>query len=178
MANPSRRYMKPFGWGEQNVTFNVEADSPAHKFLQNKLGVTTLNPHPSPLSLNKVKIVPSKLPNKVLTALQDIVSAENLAVDEETRKQFCGGRSYRDLINMRSLELKAAPDAVVYPTNKEQIQQILKLCVEQRVAIVPYGGGTSVVGGLDPSIGKHKYCICIDLTKCNRILSIDKDSHY
>ena len=60
------------------------------------------------------------------------------------------GRSYPDLVRIRSGDASSAPDAVLFPGSAEVVAAVLGLCAEHRVAVVPFGGGTSVVGGVEP----------------------------
>ena len=54
---------------------------------------------------------------------------------------------------MRAGAPSGAPDAVVYPSSHEQVLSVLAVCGAERIAVVPFGGGTSIVGGLTPSVG-------------------------
>ena len=58
------------------------------------------------------------------------------------------GRSYHDLLRLRAGDLSAAPDAVLYPRGTEEVLAVLCYASEHGIAVVPYGGGTSVVGGV------------------------------
>ena len=64
--------------------------------------------------------------------------------------------SYPDLIRLRTGTLEAAPDAVVMPGSAEQVAALLEVCARERVAVVPFGGGTSVVGGVEPLAGRAR----------------------
>ena len=65
----------------------------------------------------------------------------------------CRGKSYLDLLRQRAGDCEDAPDAVVAPGDAREAQQVIYACSEEGVAVVPYGGGTSVVGGLEPLRG-------------------------
>ena len=55
-----------------------------------------------------------------------------------------------DLLRLRDGELGGAPDLVLLPGTHEQVLEALRICSSARIAVVPFGGGTSVVGGLEP----------------------------
>ena len=59
------------------------------------------------------------------------------------------GRSYRDLLRLRMGKLPGAPDVVLYPRGTAEVEQIMQLAVKRNVAVVPFGGGSSVVGGVE-----------------------------
>ena len=61
--------------------------------------------------------------------------------------------SYPDLVRLRSGRLASAPDAVVMPGSPEQVAALLEICSREGIAVVPFGGGTSVVGGVDAARG-------------------------
>jgi alkyldihydroxyacetonephosphate synthase len=95
--------------------------------------------------------------------------------DSEQRIRHAAGRSYPDLIRLRTGRLEAAPDAVAIPTQREAVEALLGVCSEHRVAVVPFGGGTSVVGGVDPLPGSQRAVISVDL-RALRAVEIDRVS--
>ncbi len=74
-------------------------------------------------------------------------------IDTETRVRHAAGRGYADLVRLRSGDFSGAPDAVLIPASAEQVAAVLAACAEHGVAVVPFGGGTSVVGGVEPLRG-------------------------
>ena len=78
-----------------------------------------------------------------------------LLTADEDRVRRAAGRSYPDLVRLRSGKLELAPDAVAVPRSTEQVAAVLAACAEAGVAVVPFGGGSSVVGGLDAVAGSH-----------------------
>src|SRR5690606_31319237 len=87
-----------------------------------------------------------------------------------------GGKSTPDLLRRRSGDATAAPDAVVLPGTSTEVAEVLALCAAERIAVVPFGGGTSVVGGVEPLRGPFASAITLDLARMNRLLSIDTES--
>ncbi|HEX7060133.1 MAG TPA: FAD-binding oxidoreductase [Solirubrobacterales bacterium] len=98
-------------------------------------------------------------------ALVDAVGEENVFTDTEDRLRHATGCGYADLARLRSGALEAAPDAVVLPGDAEQVKRVLQLCAAEGVAVVPFGGGTSVVGGIEPLRGDHERLISFDLSR-------------
>jgi alkyldihydroxyacetonephosphate synthase len=88
-----------------------------------------------------------------------------VSADHADRIRHAGGKSYPDLIRARSGDLEAAPDAVALPQGADQVARILEACSANNVAVVPFGGGTSVVGGVDPLRGEHGAVIALDLQR-------------
>jgi alkyldihydroxyacetonephosphate synthase len=69
-----------------------------------------------------------------------------------------------------------APDAVLLPADEDEIAKILKHCAQRSIAVVPFGGGTSVVGGLDPIRGDFKAVVSLDLRRLDELHGIDEIS--
>ncbi len=71
---------------------------------------------------------------------------------------------------------EGAPDAVVRPADREQLRAVLDRCARLSVAVVPWGGGTSVVGGVAPLRGEHAAVIALDMGSMARVLELDRQS--
>src|SRR3954470_9562697 len=100
--------------------------------------------NPAPLPQLRADSVRSRLP----ASLADLAS-----VDDLDRARHALGRSYRDIVRGIRGELSHVPDVVVRPRNEADVAAVLDWCSAARVAVVPYAGGTSVVGGVEPVVG-------------------------
>ena len=89
---------------------------------------------------------PSTLDDALLDGLRAVLGAEHVLTDDETRTLRTRGKSTPDLLRARAGDLTDAPDAVVRPDGREEVAAVLAWAVEHRVAVVPFGGGTSVTG--------------------------------
>ena len=101
------------------------------------------------------------------------MGAEHVLDDHATRLSRAAGRSYPDLVRLRSGRLDQAPDAVVRPADGAQVAAVIAACAEAGVAVVPFGGGTSVVGGVDAVRGSHAAAVSLDLSRMDRVLDLD-----
>lgn len=163
-----------WGWGETKVSYHIDHRPNLLKLLEKKFGITKLNPPFNP-SLEQVKLPPCKLDQNVWDQLVSIFDT-NIDQSPETRIRHTYGKSYRDIIRMRSLKIDVAPDAVVFPVNEDQIIRLMQICKDHHIAIMPFGGGSSVVGGLEPLRGKNIALIILNMTKMKAVLNIDKQS--
>lgn len=77
---------------------------------------------------------------------------------------------------LRGRELPTAPDVVALPGSHEEVLELLAICSQRRIAVVPFGGGTSVVGGLEPDATGFNGLVALDLRRMNALLSLDEDS--
>ena len=84
------------------------------------------------------------------------VGEDGVLTGAEDRLRHAAGRSYADLARLRSGRLEAAPDAVVLPARRRRARRVLEPARRSGVAVVPFGGGTSVVGGVEPLRGGHE----------------------
>jgi alkyldihydroxyacetonephosphate synthase len=89
--------------------------------------------------------------------------------DPEQRVRHSAGSSYPDLVRLRSGALEHAPDAIVLPADSRQLEAVLGACSAEDVAVVPFGGGTSVVGGVEPRSGGRNSVIALDLCRMREV---------
>ena len=103
-----------------------------------------------------VRLRPSALSPADREGLAAIVGVEYCGIDDRARLLRAGGKSTLDLLRRKDSGVQDAPDAVLLPGDEDEIAAILRYCADHSIAIVPFGGGTSVVGGLDPIRGDFK----------------------
>jgi len=108
-------------------------------------------------------------------ALVDAVGEENVFADAEDRIRHATGCGYVDLTRLRSGRLEQAPDAVLVPAGAEEVKRVLEICATDGIAVVPFGGGTSVVGGVAPLRGSHTRLVSLDLANL-RAAEVDNRS--
>ena len=109
---------------------------------------------------------------KLPAAIADAVGESAILTSHEHRLRRAAGKGYPDLIRLRAGALERAPDAVVMPASSGEVAAVLEACSGAGVAVVPFGGGTSVVGGVDPFAGAHERVIALDL---HRLRAVEVD---
>lgn len=105
--------------------------------------------------------------------LSAVVGADQVSADHRDRLLHAGGKSTPDLLRRRAEAPQDAPDAVVFPADHDQVLAVLTYCTEQSIAVVPFGGGTSVVGGVDPARGRFDTVIALDLRRLDGLSDVD-----
>lgn len=158
-----------WGWGDPAE----EASLPpaAEDLLRERRILSGAAPDPLP-ALEEVALPEAEeLPRAVV----DAAGPGAVSTSAEDRIRHAAGQSYLDLLTLRSGRLEAAPDAVIIPASAEAIPGLLQACSENRVAVVPFGGGTSVVGGVAPLRGECDRVIALDLVNL-RGIEIDTTS--
>jgi len=133
---------------------------------------------------SRPRALPRRSPDEVtlsasrLTA-EDLSALDALApttLDDEVRRRHLGGKSTPDLLARRLVARQVAPDAVVSPGDHASVQAVLAFCDAGDIAVVPFGGGSSVVGGVEPDAGGHRAVIALDLAATAGLLSLDETS--
>ena len=166
---PSMRW---WGWGDPD---HAPALSPhALGFLAERIGLAP-RPRP-PVALGHVRLGASELTAQARAQLRGIVGAENVREQHAERVAHAAGKGYPDLVRLRRGEPEGAPDAVIVPSSHEQICALLQLCASSSLAVVPFGGGTSVVGGVAPMRGRHGAVLALDMRRMDAILDLDRES--
>ncbi|CBL45573.1 FAD linked oxidase [gamma proteobacterium HdN1] len=94
-----------------------------------------------------------------------------------TRARFTWGKSYTDRVRGFYGDYSIAPDFVVQPTNDEQVHQVLDVCDRLQLAVIPFGGGSSVTGGVEarPS-ARQRGAVTMDLSRLDQLLEVDSVS--
>ncbi len=101
------------------------------------------------------------------------MSADRVREDNYERAFHALGRSYHDLLRLRAGDLSTAPDAVLYPRGGDEVQTLLAAAAELGIAVIPFGGGTSVVGGVTAANGALRASVTVDLSAMDHVMEID-----
>ena len=105
-----------------------------------------------------------------------MVGDENVRTDHHSRLLHSAGKSTTDLLRLRTGAVEHAPDAVVLPADHDEVVDVLRACADQRVAVVPFGGGTSVVGGVGADRGGLTAVVALDLRRLDQLVAVDEVS--
>ncbi|GAB5900140.1 FAD-binding oxidoreductase [Mycolicibacterium mageritense] len=175
MTRPAEQLLPPMKW---NAWGDPQAAKPLsdgiRALLQQALGVDAESV--AELTAEQVRLRPSALSDQDRDALTAIVGARHCGVDHASRLLHAGGKSTLDLLRRKDSGPQDAPDAVLLPADEDEIAAILALCSERRIALIPFGGGTSVVGGLDPQRGEFSAVVSMDLRRLDGLHGIDEIS--
>ena len=165
--------MRWWGWGQDGHPVSVP--EPAVAMLRDELGADLSVRHEH-VALEEVRLPEPRLPGGARARLESAVGAEYVLDDRAARVGHAAGRSYPDLLRLRSGDASRAPDAVVAPGAADEVRAVLELCSEARVAVVPFGGGTSVVGGVEPFSDGFDGAVALDLRRLDRLVDVDRES--
>jgi alkyldihydroxyacetonephosphate synthase len=162
------RRRKHWGWGyEDQQPARAELEEAA-KGIRESLGFGGEVAEPVPAE--EVELSESRL--QAPGALAEILSDER-----HDRLTHALGAAYRDVVRGFRGEFPHPPDLVAHPGDEAELEAVLSFCEDAGAAAVPYGGGTSVTGGVEPRIGgDYRGSVSIDLSRLDRVLEIDGSS--
>jgi alkyldihydroxyacetonephosphate synthase len=155
-----------WGWGYEHQRFSPTQVREAAGGLAAHLGLGEVEVE-DPVALADARLRAPRV--AVPPALAEICRD-----DAHTRAEHAWGRSYADVVRGFRGDFRYAPDFVAFPREEREIERVLEWCAAQRVAAIPYGGGTSVVGGVRPEVGaSYNGAVTLDLGALHRVLEVD-----
>ena len=149
------------GWG--NTTTDYPVPEPAKRYLENVVG--------KPESLKNIpiedllaKVPPTRLP-----------SHPDISTEPQERLRHARGQSLPDWVDMFDGLINTFPDGVAYPTTEEEVHSLIRFAEQQKINLIPYGGGSSVVGHLTP-LNEGPPNLSLDLTRMNQLLDLNEEN--
>lgn len=165
--------MRWWGWGVDG--HDVPLPGRAVVLLRDELGVG--GARAAPVALEQVALAEPALPAAARGELAAAVGGDEYVRDDRlTRITHAAGRSYPDLVRLRAGAPLAGPAAVVYPADHDDVAAVLAVCERHAIAVVPFGGGTSVVGGVEALRGPFACAISLDLARLTGLHRLDARS--
>jgi alkyldihydroxyacetonephosphate synthase len=157
------RRRKFWGWG-------FEDQQPAHDQLEAAAAAARAHLGFGPAEVERpARLEDLELPPSRLEPPGSL--AEICRTDPYERAAHAYGKSYRDVVRAFRGQFDNPPDAVAHPVDEAELEQVLAWCEEANAAAIPFGGGTSVVGGVEPP--GDRPALSIDLKRLDRVLEVD-----
>ena len=128
---------------------------------------------PPPVAPSAARVPQTTLPPEATDELVRALGAANVTSDHDARVARTRGYSMPDILRLRAGDASAAPDAVLFPGSHDDVLRVLAICSKHAIAVVPYAGGTSVVGGLTPARDGFAGVVAVDLRRLDRLVSVD-----
>ncbi len=165
MRTATRR-LKHWGWGYEDQQPPRDQVEGIAKAVTDRLGFE-VDEIEEPVPLDAVDLPEPRL--KPPSELAGMFSAELY-----DRAAHSLGKAYRDVVRGFRGEFPNPPDLVAYPESPEDVDAVLNWCADEGAAAIPYGGGTSVVGGVEPRMrDDYPAVVTIDLKRMDRVLEVD-----
>jgi alkyldihydroxyacetonephosphate synthase len=162
----TERRLKHWGWGYEDQAPSRRELEQAAAGIRERLGFG--GELEQPVALDDVELRESRL--KAPGALGDLFSD-----DHYQRVSHALGKAYRDVVLGFRGEFENPPDLVAFPKDESEIEVVLDWAEAEGAAVVPFGGGTSVVGGVEARLGDRPV-VSLDLRRLDRVLEVDTES--
>ena len=161
------RALKHWGWGYEDEQPSPAELRDAAAFLADRLGFGSRDPE-EPVRLSDVSLPAPRL------APPESLLGEICGTSDYERALHCYGRSYTDVVRAFRGRFDHPPDVVAHPRSEDEVEAILDWAVSAGAAVIPFGGGTSVVGGVEAA-GCEGYAgvVTVDLKALDRVLEVD-----
>jgi alkyldihydroxyacetonephosphate synthase len=158
---------KWWGWGVEGAGPSAEQGRAIARTIGERFGVA-VDPRPPPRIEELTLPVPRFWPPSALASI--------VTDDPSERAAHHYGKSYRDVVRAFRRELPSPPDQVAFPRDEAEVASVLDWCDAEGITVVPYGGGSSVVGGVETAIPGADKVVSLDLGRLDRVLEIDRTS--
>ena len=163
------RARKFWGWGFEDELLTEDEENNIDKRIASTFNLDSVN------RINIPRIEDINLEN---SSIKKPNSLDGLLSDNKLeRLNHSYGKSFPDSARSILGQFPAPPDFVAFPNTEEEISSILDWASSNDIAVIPYGGGSSVCGGVETDVGEdYKGVISLDMKNLNSIIDIDKDS--
>lgn len=164
----AERKLKFWGWGYEGEGA-TEAERAAIKRFYGGMFALEAFPHDVPRVADYALPKPRLAPPKSLAAI--------CASDPHTRLVHALGKSFPDAVRIFDRKVPHVPDVVAFPRSEKQVAAVMDWAAAAKAALIPFGGGSSVVGGVEPAVdGKYKAAVTLSTVHLDKVVEIDKTS--
>jgi alkyldihydroxyacetonephosphate synthase len=146
------------GWGDDSVSYPISTS--ALSFLERVIGVAQ-----APVDKRLEEVI-SALPKS------RIRRHKLVSIDAQARLLHARGQSFPDWVALRSGQVNSYPDGVAFPMCHEDVVDLLRFAQDSGIHLIPYGGGTSVCGHIDPIKSRHPI-LTVDMSRMNRLINLE-----
>ncbi|MBX9766834.1 MAG: FAD-binding oxidoreductase [Bdellovibrionales bacterium] len=164
--------MKWWGWGSENMSFPMENKPNLWPWIRNKLGIQS-EKKVSPIELEKITLAAPVLNEAFVADVRTFLNSDQIKSDKMERLLHSYGKSFPDLFRVRRGEVKRAPDMILLPNTHQQVEKIVQSANKHNVCVIPFGGGTNIVGGVEPRETSNRMVVTLNLREMNKLISVD-----
>jgi len=159
----AERRLKHWGWGYEDQAPTATQMREAAEGIRARFGFGGEVRKPVPLEEVALREARLKAPER----FGDLFSDERYE-----RVSHALGKAYRDIVRGFRGEFESPPDLVAFPRDESEIETVLSWAEAEGAAVIPFGGGTSVCGGVEPRLGERPV-VTMDLRRLDRVLEVD-----
>src|SRR3954463_9544199 len=159
--------LKHFGWGREGEGLDAEEEAFVLSRAEARFGASLQ------VSASAPRLDEITLPAPCITAPASLPFATS---DHYDRAAHTYGKAYPELVRGLARDYSGAPDVVAYPRTESEVAAVLDWAGAADATVTPFGGGSSVCGGVEPRRNSHKGAVTIDLREMGRVIEVDKTS--
>ena len=166
---PGTRHRSFWGWGHDDQALDAGERANLAERLAPLVGTGLTSAAPPDIADIELPLIRVTIPD---------VLAHSFDTDPAIRAGHCYGKSFRDVVRGLAGDFAAAPDAVAFPTTEGEVASLLDWAESEGVIMAPYGGGSSVTGGVEVPIDERdgRPFVSLDLSRLSGVLEIDHAS--
>jgi len=169
-------HMKWYGWGREDIAFSHEDKPSFAPFVADVVGVDLDAPSAQIPDLAGLDVPAPRHPAALADALVGAVGADQVHTDDLDRVVHTYGKSLRDLVRARAGIFGRVPDLVVYPADEDQIAAVLAAALAADAVVIPFGGGSNIVGSLEAPVDEPRPVVSVDLGRLDRVVEVDAEA--
>jgi alkyldihydroxyacetonephosphate synthase len=158
------RRLKFWGWGYEDEVLSAQEQAALERVYARRFGCSSFTavapPQPEQISLRAPRV-------PIPTSLSEVGST-----DHYERLLHCYGKSFADSARVFRGDFSNPPDIIAFPRNEQDVVDVLDWCARIDATVIPYGGGSSVVGGVEPPHSDSPV-VTLDLRRLDRVLEVD-----
>ncbi|MBV8591808.1 MAG: FAD-binding oxidoreductase, partial [Acetobacteraceae bacterium] len=160
--------LKFYGWGIEGTGLDEAERTRMLRFVADRLGVEPHLATPPQIADIQLRSPRIKAPGAIAHVFRD---------DPYERLLHTYGKSYPETVRAFERDFANAPDLVAIPSSEAEVSAVLDWASSANVAVVPFGCGSSVVGGVEPAVGdRYAGVVSLDLRQLDRVLEVDETS--
>lgn len=166
MSAAAKQTRKFWGWGIEEADLTQEERSALVRSMEQRFNLSGLEPAAPPRLEDIALPEPRIKPPDALAAL--------CSTDKFERAGHTYGKAFRDVVRALAGDFSNAPDLVAFPKNEQDVTDLLDWCGGGKIAAIPYGGGSSVVAGVEADVGEaYAGAVSIDMKHFGKVLEVD-----
>lgn len=168
--------MKWWGWGGADAAFPMADKPDLWPWICRQLALDPAARPSTPVPQSAI-VLPAPTRNAAfLEAVTRSLKAHQVTSSDEERLLHAYGKSYPDLLRVRRGQIDRAPDLVIFPERHAEVELVVREAHRHDVCVIPFGGGTNIVGGVNPVDSSGRTIVSLDLRNMHRLLCLDEDS--
>lgn len=167
---------KWWGWGPEGLDYDMHRRPDFWPWICRTAELPDDATPAHRIGRGSVKLPARKSQPEFEDAVTAVLGVDQVRDDDDDRITHSFGRSYRDLVRLRAGLIDRPPDLVLYPQSHDDVVAIVHLAGDHDVTLIPFGGGTNIVGCVEPSTTDKRMVATLDMRLMNRLLALDKES--